>query len=374
MSDFQAPSSGIVGASSSAGVLRRARVGLVYLLKATFSQDMAAPLPASLPIDTGGPLTVVQVDGQLSQSGGKLVFPAQTTPAWGDLYLVEATGRSRIAGRALLATINLSAAAYHWFGFNDDATPADAVSGGEAFRIQPAGQPWVKGSSGLTDTGITLITATDYQYAIVLRATGAWFFLRGEVLVNWTLVWVTNTNTTATLYPAFSVYNASGTLDNFRVLDLGTYDSRFATDEGLATARIASNSAGDTIAHPADAWIEQTLTAATGVDKDLYVRWTDDANCWIVRQNQAGATVKLIEKVAGVETARGSVATTYTNATAYRQIAICEGSVIKVYVDTTLKITYSSASFQATATTAKAQSAGAEFKSYPRTVDLPGGV
>jgi hypothetical protein len=200
------------------------------------------------------------------------------------------------------------------------------------------------------------------------------YLIRGGIYTNWTLLYVSNTGTTAKA-PVLNFFDESGTaLDNFRVLDLAPLDSRFASDEGLATARIASNSAGDTIAQQADALVEQTLTAATGVDKDLYVRWVDDNNTWIVRQNQAGSTVKLIEKVAGVETSRGSTATTYTNAVAYRHIAICEGIVIKVYVDNVLKITYSSASFQATAIMAKGAAAGAELKSYPRTLSLPGGV
>jgi hypothetical protein len=345
--------------------------GIRYLLRATFSTDMAAPLPASLPVDVGGPLTVVQNDGQFSQSGGKLVFPAQTTAAWGDLHAVDASGRARVAGRALLFAFSLTATQNAWIGWNNDNSPTTATTSTEIQAVY-LGASMVAYPANI---GVASIVATtDYEVAIILRSTGSLILIRGGIFATWTLLWVNNSGNAATLYPAFSNFNSAGTLDNFRVLDLNVLDSRFATDEGLAVARIASNSTGDAITQTADGWVEQTLTAATGVDKDLYVRWTDDNNCWIVRQNQAGSTVKLIEKVAGVETSRGSVATTYTNAVAYRHIAICEGSVIKVYVDTTLKITYSSASFQATATTAKAPSVGTEFKSYPRTPSLPSGV
>jgi hypothetical protein len=48
--------------------MRNARRAIVYLLKATFTTPQAAPLPASLAVDNGGPLAVSDATGIFSQS------------------------------------------------------------------------------------------------------------------------------------------------------------------------------------------------------------------------------------------------------------------------------------------------------------------
>lgn len=336
---------------------------ITYLLLARFSSDIAAPLPSSLSVNVGGPLTVVDASNVMSQSGGTLRIAGTLAAANG----VFGPSFARTAGRAFIVD-SVDRTSPNNIRVGWDTVVTQNAPWGIRWNANTI-DVWVGSAGGGVMAGMYTAASSSSRVStfVIQRGTGA-LLIAQEGSTN-TLLWVWPDGATA-LVPRIVSTGAAHTaqFDNFRVLDL---PAPWNTDEGIATARIASNSAGNTISHTADAWIEQTLTAATGVDKDLYVRWTDDNNCWIVRQNQGGSTVKLIEKVAGVETSRGSVATTYNNGTAYRHIAICEGSVIKVYVDTTLKITYSSASFQATATTAKAQSAGTELKSYPRTPSLP---
>jgi hypothetical protein len=336
-----------------------------------FTTNQAAPLPSPY-TEAGaiGSLTVVDTGNKLSASGGALLLG--TTTGVGDPG-VWSPPMARIVGRTLLVHHTAVTNALRRLGFDTDQTgdirSSIYFAGTTEIRVYDFNQQ-------IANVGT--YAAAQYDVMIVLRAVGSFVFIKGGAFAAWTLLWVGILDIGATVSAAMIAHTTGGltgsSLDDFRVLDLATYDGRFAADEGYATGRRATTSAGDTIAMTADAWVEHTLTAATGVDKDFYVRWTDDNNCWIVRHKQAGSTVKLIEKVAGVETSRLSTAQTYTNGTAYRQIAICEGTTITVFVNTTRAGAYASATTNQTATTAKAPVAGSEMKSYPRTTTFPSGI
>lgn len=325
-------------------------------------------LPASLPVDIGGPASVTDTNNAMEQIGGGFLVNGTVVANDG----IMTTQHARITGRAFcwktrnrtavtstsnqgLARTNLASAsvlaggvysAVNTFQFRDGSTVIDTLA-------------W---SSG------------EHQFIGIALSTGAILLGRDGTSGAWTLIWISSTDSSTPIYGKWRMSGAQNFVtDDWEIIDLGVYDSRFASDYAHASARIATNSAGDSILQTPDAWVEQTLTAATGVDKDLYVRWVDNNNTWIVRQNQAGSTVKLIEKVAGVETQRGSAASTFTNGTDYRMIAVCNGSTIKVFVGAAAPaITYSSASSFATATTAKAPNAGTELKSVPLSFALGG--
>jgi lysophospholipase L1-like esterase len=123
-----------------------------------------------------------------------------------------------------------------------------------------------------------------------------------------------------------------------------------------------------------DAIVEHIITAATGVTQELMIRRVDDNNCWIIRMDQAGSTVKLIEKVGGVETEKGSAAQTWTHGTQFRIVVSAEAYHILVYVGTTAKINYNSAYSNSTATGIKVSRAGTELVAWPKKYNISVGV
>jgi len=176
------------------------------------------------------------------------------------------------------------------------------------------------------------------------------------------------------MYPRLTVEDArviNHTVDNLRVTDL---TGAWTSDYGIATQRKATSVDSDTITMQANALVEHTITAATGVTQELNVRYTDADNRWIVRMDQAGSTCKLIERNAGTETERASAAQTWTNGSTYRIVVICDGTTITSFVAYVQKNTYASATLNQTATTATVSNAGTNLISWPRTVTLPAGV
>jgi hypothetical protein len=122
----------------------------------------------------------------------------------------------------------------------------------------------------------------------------------------------------------------------------------------------------------ANGLVEATWTAATGATYELDVRRTDNDNRWIIRCDQGGSTIKLIERNGGGETERSSAAQTWTNLTAYRIVAVCDTQSIKTVVGVTAKNSYALASFNATATGVKTSHAVADLVSWPRTISIAG--
>lgn len=346
--------------------------GYTYLLGPfRFAVDASAPLPSPYS-ESGavGSLTVTDTGNKLSISAGRVRSSGLTGA--GDPRLIYATGFTRRAGLALLATTKWTVDRA-CFGWAATATPTgSSVFGYNNIGATPSAYPAnTVAVAGSIDSG------TGADLLVILRGTGAYMFSRNNGSSGpYTLDWVDNADTTSPLYPGTWAKNTDFQVeaDNLRVLDLGPISSLFASDYALATQRKAVSVGADTITATADALIEHTITAATGVTQELMVRRVDDSNCWIVRMDQAGSTVKLIEKVAGVETERASAAQTWTNTTTYRVVTVVEGSVVKTYVANTLKTSYASASTNSTATGVKVSTAGTDLVSWPRTVTLPGGV
>lgn len=343
--------------------------GYRYLLLARFSTDIAAPLPASLPVDVGT-LTTVQVDGQLSQSGGKLVFPAQATPAAYEDQFIRGSSLLRLAGRALLGDLNYSTHGFSALGWSNSPTLVNPAGSMAASVYTTGGSVGIRTSVGLAGGLLfaTLSTGTVYQFVSILRSTGCFVLIKGGSFTNWTLLWVHNQDSTATLYPAFTNFDSIGTLDNFRVLDL----AQIATDAQVYTNRLVSPIAGTATTHAADALIEFTFSYAGAVMYFQYRR-TSATNSWEVDADTGSVT--LFQVVAGVYTSRGTVGSTFAATNTYRVVIVAEGNVHKVYVNNVLKITYTDAgNFQNTATGISVDAVSAsmsEVIAWPRTVALP---
>lgn len=253
--------------------------GVVYLLRDEFTTDAAAPLTSPRTCEPGpGTLTLTQTDGQLSISGGKLTYPSQTTPVWGDqgFYAEKQGGGSfaRVAGRAFFFTLNQPTTAspliLSWHTTTALGTAGDVNSILEV--LIEAGTFRVLDGAALVAVPFTWSASTDELFALVLRGTGGLVFKRiGGV---WTLVWVGVVATTSNLYPAFKNYQGVGTLDGLKVRDLV---GGFASDYGLATQNVASPNgayAGD-----ADGILDITVTSPSSISAECGVKYrVQDAN------------------------------------------------------------------------------------------------
>lgn len=353
---------------------------MAYLLQDQFTTTASAPLSSPRTCEPGpGSLTLVQVDGQLSISGGKLNFPVQTTPTVGDQGMRETGGFSRTTGRTFLWTETLSTIGYHEMVWARSSTlslsaGANCANGIESKQVA---NTWAlfESASFFDLVDETISSATAYDHAIILRSAGA-LYLRRLSGGTWELMWPGSADTTATIYPVFGNYNAAGTMDDFRVIDL---PAEYSTDYGAATSRSATPSSGATGTMTADGFVEFTWTPASAETVDLAIRSTDSNNRWIIRCSQSGSTIAIIEKNAGIETSRNSTSQTFTVGTAYRIVARAVGNKISTFVHTAssvsgaIKGSYSSATFNNTATgiAVSGFTTGANLIAWPRNPVAP---
>jgi hypothetical protein len=204
-------------------------------------------------------------------------------------------------------------------------------------------------------------TAPAIVYAI-LRNAGGFLAVKSGGAAR--LGYVDNSNVTANPRPA--IINYSDNLLAYDYVRVAQLPAPWDTEYGIATNRVASAAASETTTSEADAIVEASWTAVTGQTWELDIRRTDDNNRWCVRCDQAGSTVKLIQIEAGVETERSSAAQTWTNGTAYRLVVICDTQAIRTYVANISKNTYTSASFNQTATGVKTSHAVSDLVAWPR--------
>lgn len=335
--------------------------GIVYLLRDDFTTAEAAPLASPRTASHVGTLTLVQTDGEFSISGGKLNFSAQTTPAWGDLAAYSAL-QSRAAGRAVVGKLTPSST-YAMLGW--DANQASVVSEGIYFTDTNNLAVWLGATAPIV---ATWAQATEYRVAGVMRATGAFMLIKGGTYSEWTLLWV-EAAATGSRYATFLNYQATGTLDTFRVRDL---PAPFDTDYGLATDRKAGAvSAGATFTHTADCVIEwtQTTRQSAGVTQ-VWFRQQDANNYWEAQITSSGE-LSLYEVVGSSYTQRGAAVGVVSSG--HRIVIVADGSTIRGYSNNVLRWTYSSASNFAVATSGRLQGLGtggavSDLVTWPRTL------
>lgn len=344
-----------------------------YLLLDRFTIDQAAPLTTPRTCVPGpGTLAITDTGNKYSIASGVMTSGANLSTGTLDPRVENNVTLARVAGRALIGSLKRGNTAgqdnspiFGWATTNNTESAEDAIL---FSNNNPSGSNYSFAFSATFAQFMDNFTlGVANTVAVILRSAGAW------CVVDNVLVYVSSTGITANLYAAMYTRNgagrALGSVANLRIIDL---PSPWNTDYGIATDRKAVSAAADTITQTADAIIEHTFTAATGVTKEIYIRQSDASNRWIIRCDQTGATVKLIELNAAVETERATAAQTWTNGTSYRVVAVMHGTVIRVYVANSLKNTYASATFNQTATIASVDHSGTNLIAWPRAVTLPG--
>lgn len=321
--------------------------------------------------DVGGNQTVVDGGGDLSLSGGRVEVAAAV--ALNDPGIVATTGRTRALGLALVATIRAGLTTADW----SIGWAASTVVNSTLLRIREQNND----TFGIIDDGSSLFLTDylqpglDYTVAVVCRATGAYYFVRGGRYTEWTLLWVGNAGATATLYPAWNSMATVGgqQIGPWKALTLPSWFVG-ADDYALATYHKATTVAGDTAAAASgDALVEHTITAATGVTQTLQFRKSGASNYFEVRCNQGASTVDLYKVVGGVASLVATAAQTWTNATQYRVVVIAARNKMQVVVAGSRKLIWEGNAsyahgevFNATATGVRVSHAGAHLTVWRR--------
>lgn len=287
-----------------------------YTLNDQFTTDLAAGAVNGTSAEpTGGTRTVVDTNSKLSIAGGQLSFAtggaSNTNPA------LNYSSVSRVAGKVLYGEINHTSG-YPEFGFTSSlyGQPNSGFvwygTNGD-IRIYNAGLGSALGS---------FISGTNYKYVVVLRSAGAYYYVKGGVYTNWTLLGISSTENAATLYPGFSAYTGTAnvfTADNIRIPTstwLPTplaYDTFTRADGAIGSSETTGPDSQTT---PGLSWTGSTWTIATnkaintptlgsemwtngGFDSDA--NWTKGTG-WTISGGQAshtGSDYSFIEQSSG---------------------------------------------------------------------------
>lgn len=347
-----------------------------YLLNDQFTADLAAgAVNGTLATPGPGVRAVTDANSKLSITGGVLSFATGGVGA-GDPrmdygVMTRAAGKMGL-GRIIMPTISSRSC----IGFSTSV--AGAFTEGLEF---PAGTG-MNVRVGNAQIGVGVYAAATYDIAQVLRSTGMYSFIKGDVFTNWTLLWMSST-VTGNVY--FGIGSDSGaavvlTADNFRIpvptwLPVPTaYDTFTRANGGMGisettgpdgqgaptlawtdqvgTWAITSNKAGPSVlagavgittvnAGVADVLIDADLTQ-TLLNSGIVVRYVDSSNYVIAYHN--GTSAKLDKVVGGSTSSIISATATYSANAVIR--VICQGTSFQLF--------YNSAKVGSTSTVADA--------------------
>lgn len=186
---------------------------IAYYLFDRFVTDRAAPLPATFAMDPGpGTWSVRDVEtNTISVSGGAAVFVPQATPAWGEQDLVcKDKPITRAAGQWITSSFLVGTAGLCYpVGLSDSQTPTYPTNIQAGFYLDGSLDLYVVQNGAIgAKLGVTLALDTDYDFKIQLLATGFLLFIEGGDFTTETLLYVSSSGSTATLYVASSGYSA----------------------------------------------------------------------------------------------------------------------------------------------------------------------
>lgn len=244
-----------------------------YLLLDRFGDAHAAGAVNGTPAEPGpgGSRVVVDTNSKLSIAGGEASF------ATGGLGVdnpgIRYPSLNRALGRTVLGSIvHLSGDnALLGFGNGSSLLLVHAMRFSSATTLRAADNSATIGI-GIYDFGVL------YHVAVVARLIGAFYFIKGGAFTNYTLVWISNVNSNALIYPGISG-GATGilTADNLRV------PSRLFIPVPLASDSFAGG------AGSMDGRLTDGLGHAEQNGGDGKV-WTDQVGTWAILTNAAAAS------------------------------------------------------------------------------------
>lgn len=281
-----------------------------FLDKFTFS-DASPSDPLSA--DVIGSWIVVNTGDDLAVTGGAMQINGRV--GGGDPRLTSSSQTRSVGLATFYKVLTPSAADGHVrFGFDKITTGTNLY---QSFRIQQVGlvdchvngATFLTGAAGVSDD-------VDIFLAIVLRATGAYYFVKGgNRYSNWTLLFVDDSQSDATLHTAFTPATAGMTRgQDTSMAGISQLGGIWVVSEfGIVTQRLAgSRSAGNTFNHDADFFAELVVTTLPSSGTiDFFFRIQDATNYWQITVDSVG-DIDLDEIVAGTPTERGTSAAAIT--------------------------------------------------------------
>lgn len=341
-----------------------------YLVNDTFTTDRAAGAVNGTRAEPGpGLRTVTDGNSKLSLSGGSVVV-ASAAPASGNPNLLYGLAE-RAAGKMVLVQITPVAGnapgRCGWTGASQ--------TGSDVVFLNSSG---VIGSTINGANGPTLGTwagATSYVFAVIQRANGLCYFVKGGAFSNWTLLWVANVTSTGERSPIIAaVSNGAGFSSEYLRVPAALWlptplasdgFSAWGTSDGLghaegvagglgsggnglawtnqigtfgATGGVAQASAlsGGIAAATVDTSKTDTLVTAkvarSGGVAGVLAAYVDADNHILAVHN--GTNAQLIKRVSGSDTNVISAAATYSAGAEIRVIR--EGTAYRLYYNNAL--------------------------------------
>ncbi len=306
----------------------------------------------------GGTRTVTDTNSKITIGSGVLSFATGEAANDGVWYPAQV----RLLGKTTIATLvhaNTSGDVNFGWDVNASGLIQDAIrffTTSTTLRVEDGGASKIVG----------VFTATTYQVAVVCRATGYWYYIKGGAFTNWTLLFVSATTSTASIFPSVVTRSTTSTFtaDNMRVpkslyipVPLQSDGMSSATTDGLGNAEnngrtgnsytnvgtwgvaagkrscsALSGSVGFSYlaATSADVIIDAVCTRSAGVT-GIVARYAD-ANNYLIAYHD-GTNAKLDKVDAGVTTNLVSGAATYS-ATAVLRL-ILDGTTARLFYNNT---------------------------------------
>jgi lysophospholipase L1-like esterase len=340
------------------------------LLRDEFNDPPGVLTNGSLATDGINVRTVANTGDKAYLAGDQVILTGSSA-SYGD-PAVWYPAQTRVAGLALLGRMTIYSGQFAQFGF--DTGQAGGLDGNGLLLSGPVGTPIANGLYTIPDgMYIGSAPAGTYDLAIILRTAGVLFLIRGGAFSAWTPLYLTDQNSTATIYPAIigralkanfhfikipqavwfpaplvsDSFNRANTTDALGVTDgAGHVEANggagLTWTNQVGTWKITTNQAqpatlaGDKAIATLDAGFSDGIVQATptlNVDSSvgLVLRWQDANNYLYMTVVKAGAaaTLTLREVVDGVESA--DLVTPATVASGNRIHAVLSGNKVRLY-------------------------------------------
>lgn len=330
---------------------------LSFIARYEFPTNLSAPLSSPY-IENGGSLSIVDSGNLMPISNG--------------LYI---SGRTNTTDPSAISSSALSySPGTGFFTYHEKISAYRAISGfGSTLVDFSIGcSSGVSINTGGANTFFSSVSLpTKIIKGVVLGSSRTFYMIYDGS--NWVLWFISSSVSGATARKyGVSVSDAGAEGEKVHYIRLCQLQYPWVSDWDMVTNRLASPAINDTINSLGDAVVEMTWSAVTNAVWELSTRMTDDDNRWIVRCSQTDGTIKLIERNVGIEIERGSASQTWANGTSYRVVILQDGNTFRIVVGTTVKITYTLAIFNNTATTVKTDKAGTNLISWPRYISGAG--
>jgi hypothetical protein len=216
-----------------------------YVIRDQFTTDRAAGSVNATDSEPGpGLRTVVDTNNKLSISDNAVQF-ASGGVGYGNPGITIPTAITRSPGIILVGTLNVSTFSNTRLVWCTSNSSGNYTNWNHAIGLQTATTYLnIYENAGLNLLVGTGVLSTKYNLAIILRSTGAFYFIKGGTYSNWTLLYISPSNNTATLY-AWITHYSSGVgkstylaIPNYKwtptPLAYATFADAWGTTEGYA--------------------------------------------------------------------------------------------------------------------------------------------